>query len=257
MPLLSEETERVFDHVVFEQGGSFRTLLTTAVGFVNADLAPLYGLNPSAFGSSLTLIDHDADQRPGVFTRAGFLAAHSWPDRTSPIRRGAFLLSEVLCTETGSHPDNFQTYPLPENENLVTNRDKVQAQTADAACATCHHTFINPLGFALEGFNVLGAAQTTDNDQGVPVDTAASVYIDGAPVDVGDARDLMFAIAESPEAMTCYAEKLVAHAYERPPSPSDRCIVDTLAQELAQGTPVLNLVADLAQAESFRYRRQE
>lgn len=257
VPLMVEETERVFDHVVFEQGGSFADLLTTPVGFLNAELAPLYGVDPDGFGSSLSLVEYDPEVRPGVFTRAGFLAAHAWPERTSPIRRGAFLESKVLCTETGSHPDGVQTYPLVNSASLVTNRDKVDAQTADPACAGCHYPFINPPGYALEGFDTVGAVQTTDNDQGVPVDTTASVYVGGVTVDVGNARDLMAAIATSPQAMTCYAQKLVAHAYERPANVDDRCVVEQLAAELAQGEPVLNLVADLTQTDSFRYRQPE
>lgn len=252
VPLLSEETGRLFDHLVFEENATFQDLLTSPLGFVNADLAPLYGLDPADFGSQLELVEYDPDVRPGVFTRAGFLAAHAHPERTSPILRGAFLQKEVLCVAIPPPPPGAPTTPLPEGDNL-TNRERVTAQTQGPACVACHEAIINPTGFALEGFDAIGAVQTTDN--GVPVDTNASVLIDGCNVEVSGAGELMNAIALSQSAMRCYAEKWVAHAYQRLPNAMDQCDTQALVSKMqAGGYTVLNLVSDLTQSESMRYR---
>lgn len=255
VPLLSEETERFFDHIVYEASGTFQDLLTTPVGFVNAALAPLYDLDPEAFGDELERVELDPETRSGVFTRAGFLASHSNYDRTSPILRGAFLQKEVLCTNVPPPPPNVEGTPLP-TEGLTTNRERVTAQTAPSDCATCHHTVINPTGFALETYDAVGKLQALDN--GAPVDSSASVPMDGTFVDVDGPVALMEAIAASPQAQHCYAEKWVEFAYARIPTSEDACTVDMLASRMAAGGyTVLDLVTDLTQSESFRHRAME
>jgi len=77
-------------------------------------------------------------------------------------------------------------------------------------------------------------------------------------VDVTGAADLMTKIADSPEAKHCYAQKWVEFAYERTINAADACTVDQLAQKLTgDGYTILNLIADLTQSQSFRYRAQE
>lgn len=256
IPQLVEETEALFDHIVFDLGGSFRDLLTSPVALVNASTAPLYGLNSADYGSQLTPVTLDAATRPGIFTRLGFLASHASFNRTSPILRGAFLQKEILCKEIPPPPPDVEGTPLPSGEGLITNRQKVDAQTAAPTCANCHHEVINPTGFALESFDAVGAIQATDN--GAPVDTVASVLIGEGQVEVTGPADLMNAIASSPEAQRCYTKKWVSYAYEREANSMDSCTVNTLAQKLTQdGYTVVNLIADLTQTDAFRMRAVE
>lgn len=91
IPLLSEETTRFVDHMVFDRRGSFADLITAPVAFVNAALAPMYGLNPANFGPQLTKVDLDPASRAGLLTRAGFLTAYALYNRSSPILRGAYI----------------------------------------------------------------------------------------------------------------------------------------------------------------------
>lgn len=253
VPLLSAETERFIDHIIFERNGSFQDLLTSPVGFVNADLAPLYGLDPGEFtGPDLTPVDLDPTTRSGLFTRLGFLTSHSLYDRTSPILRGSFLQKEVLCAPIGAPPPNAEGTPLP-TEGLTTNRERVDAQTSAPACAGCHHTYINPAGFPLEAYDAIGAWQETDN--GAPVDTTASVMIGEEAVEISGPVDLFEVIANAPEAHTCYARHWVKFAYNRDLTNEDSCTVDDLASRIATGSyGILDLVADLTQSEYFRYR---
>ncbi len=250
-PLLSDETKRFFDSIVFEKGGTFRDLLTSPLGFVNATLAPLYGLDPAKYGAELQQVSLDPATRPGIFTRAGFLTSYSLYNRPSPILRGAFLQKEVLCMSIGAPPPGVEATPLPTTGK--TNRERVDAQTADAACAGCHHTLINPTGFALEAYDAIGSYQQTDGGQAI--DTKANVIMGQTVVPVTGASDLMTQIANSPAAQRCYAQKWVQYAYERLPTNEDACTVDSLAGKLTQdGYTVVNLITDLTQSQSFRYR---
>ncbi len=250
---LSAETERFLDSTVFDRGGTFQDLISSRVGFVNAALAPLYGLDPAAFGSELAEVELDPATRAGVFTRAGFLASHSLFDRSSPILRGAFLQKQILCTPIAAPPPDAESTPLPVEGQ--TNRERVDAQTAAAECAGCHHTLINPTGFALEAYDATGAYQEAEAFSGAPIDTRATVLIGEAAVDVSGPLDLMEKIASSAEAQTCYARHWVQFAYERPLTNEDSCVVENVAKKVsAGGYGVLSLIADLTQSDSFRLR---
>jgi hypothetical protein len=257
MNAASQETEKLFDTIVFDNQGTFQDLLTTTSAFVNASTAPLYGLDPASYGTDLVPATLDAT-RPGIFTRAGFLTAYSLFNRSSPILRGAFVQKQVLCTELGSPPPDAASTPLPNDPSLVTNRQRTDAQTAGAACLGCHHGVVNPTGFALEGFDAVGKVQTAEHDTGAAIDTVSDVPIGGATVHVTGAADLMNAIADSPEGQKCYARRWVEFAYERPMNGQDACIVRDMGAKLTTGGyKVIDLIADLTQSETFRTRAVE
>lgn len=256
LDLNAQETLKFANHV-FASGGSFQKLLTDTTGFVNAETAALYGLNPADFGAELEQVDLGAG-RPGIFTRAGFLAANAYEERTSPIHRGAHIQKMVLCNVLGAPAANAAGTPLPQREDLVTNRQMTDAQTeaVEGGCKACHQTIINPTGFALEGFDAVGGVQTMDN--GVAVDTNAQVPIDGSLVAVTGAVDLASAIASSAGAHACYARKWVEIGYARVPSEQDACTADNLAAKMADANySVKQLVTDLTTVETFRYRAFE
>jgi hypothetical protein len=257
VPLLAEESLRFFDHVVFDLQGTFGDLITSRAGFVNATLAPLYGLNPAQYGADLALVELDRATRSGILTRAGFLTSYSLFNRPSAILRGAFIQKEILCTEIGAPPPDAESTPLP-TAGLATNRERTDAQTAADACKGCHHTLINPTGFALEAYDAIGALQTMEKDTGAAIDTAATVRLGATSADVAGPVELMDAIASAPEARGCYAKKWVQHAYERTLTNEEQCTVDTLAGRLGQSDyTVTDLIADLTQFASFRYRAVE
>jgi Protein of unknown function (DUF1588)/Protein of unknown function (DUF1585) len=240
--------------VVFTKNGSFADFLLTPVAFVNAATAPLYGLDPTQFGSDLKQTTLDAT-RPGFLTRVGFLNAYSGFSRTSPILRGAFITKQVLAVAIGAPPPGAITTPLPATQDLDTNRKQVDQQTSASACATCHHGYINPPGFALEAFNAVGAAQTNEASTNAPIDTVVDANVDGVTVHVTGPADLMAKIAASPGAQRSYAQKWVSYAYERGSNSSDACTVDQLSAKLTAGCyTVLNLIADLTQTQSSRTR---
>jgi hypothetical protein len=256
VPELTTEAAKFFDYVTFDLKGSFQDLMTKPVAFVNKDLAPIYGLSPSGFGTDYTLTNLDPTQRAGVFTHAGFLASYSSYNRTSPILRGAFLEKQVLCRTIPAPPPGAASTPLPATGN--TNRDMVTAQTSADACAGCHATIVNPPGFALEAYDSIGNWQTTEKSSGSPIDSTADVIIGSNTVHVTGPVDLMTAIANSNEGQSCYAQRLVSFSYERDLTSQDVCTVQMLAGKMAQpGYTILGMLTDLTQTQSFRYRAKE
>ena len=254
VPVLSQEADKFFDSVVFDKGGSFQDLLTSTTGFVNATLAPIYGLTGS-YGADLAPVDMGAT-RPGIFTRAGFLTAYSLYNRSSPILRGAFLQKQILCADIGSPPPGAASTMLP-TAGLDTNRARTDAQTAGADCVGCHHTVINPTGYPLEAFDAIGQVQTTEHDTGAAIDTSSDVLIGADTVSVTNPVDLMKAIANSRDGQWCYAKRWVEYAYERNMTAQDACTIDDLSQRMTQaGYSVLDLITDLTQSDSFRFRAE-
>ncbi|WP_438038048.1 DUF1592 domain-containing protein [Sorangium sp. So ce128] len=258
IPIMAEETERFFDHLVFTRDGTFQEFLLSPVAFVNAATAPLYGLDPAQFGADLEEVSLDPTQRPGFLTRVGFLNAYSSYNRTSPILRGVFITKDVLGIDPGTPPPGALETPLPEGDDLDTNRKRVDAQTAGATCAACHHNTINPPGFVMEAYDAMGSWQTQEALTGALIDTVADVRIDGQPVRVTSPADLMAKLAVSPNAQRQYAQKWVSYAYERDGHPLDSCTVRDVSTKItAGGYTVLNLVTDLTQSPSFRTRAVE
>jgi hypothetical protein len=254
---MNEETERFFDTIVFERAGSFQDLFTSTLGFVNADTAPLYGLDPAAFGSDLAEVSLDPAQRPGFLTRIGFLSAFADYSRTSPIARGTFVTRDVLGVNVG--PDSpFPVDPPPIDPTLPTHRERLHQFTAPPECAGCHHIFLNPPGYVLEAFDAIGSWQTVEEDTGAPIDTVADVMIDDAAVTVSGPAELMAALAVSKQARRTYASRWLSYAYQRLEDPLDACSVDVLGQKLAEpGYTVLDLLLDLTGEGSFRLRSVE
>ena len=104
----------------------------------------------------------------------------------------------------------------------------------------------------------LARADTIHLDTGAAIDTKATVAIGDANVNVTGAADLMQAIAKSPEAQRCSAQKWVQYAYQRPSNSADACTVDNMATKLTKGGyTVANLITDLTQSQAFRYRALE
>jgi len=257
VPAMQEETEMFFDNVVFAKGGTFDDLLKSTTAFVSSATAPLYGLDPSNFTTSLTETTLDTNHA-GFLTRLGFLNAYSGGTNTSPILRGAFITKQVLGIAIGAPPPGAEQTMLPAvSATLDTNRKRYDQMTAGTDCKGCHGPFVNPPGFAMEAFNTVGTWQTTERDTGAAIDTAADVMLDATnpPVHVAGPAELMAAIATAPGAKAQYASKWVSFAYQREGHPDDACTVQQLATKMTTGGyTVKNLITDLTQTLSFRVR---
>jgi hypothetical protein len=251
-PMMAE-IDAFFEEVTF-QSGSFEDLLLSNVAFVTKDTAALYGLDPAAYGTTLTRVELDATQRPGFLTRAGFLSSYSSFAATSPILRGAFITTKVLGVDPGAPDPNAINTPIPPG-TYATQREAIEALTSPANCKACHATFVNPPGFVLERYDSVGRWQDTD-PLGGPINGSADVYFaEGNVKTVTTPLELMTAISAAAEAKKHYAKRFVSYGFGRDPNSNDACVVEQLSQKLSQdGYTILNLLTDLTQADSFRLR---
>jgi hypothetical protein len=252
-PSWQAELDAFFQDIAFANG-SFKDLLLSNVAYVNKYNAAIYGLDPAKFGADLVRVELDAKQRPGFLTRAGFLSSYAGYNATSPILRGAFISVYMLGVNPGP--------PIPGATMMTvtgafqTQRAYVEALTKPDACNGCH-TIVNPPGFVLESYDGIGKLQTVD-PRGGAIDgtvTTATVNFGGKSKQISSPLELMQEIAGTPKAKELYAQAWVSYAFGRAPNGNDKCVVDELNTKLSQnGYSVLNLLADLTQAESFGAR---
>lgn len=249
----AEETDKFFAEVGFN--GKFEDLFLSNVAYVNADTAPIYGLDPSKFGPELVRTELDPKERPGFLTRGAFLSSFAHEESTSPILRGVFIVT-LMGGATGAPSPSALTTALPPG-NYTTNREATQALTGVAAdCKGCHWTNINPPGFVLENYSPVGSIQTKDPVYGGDIVTEVDTvpFPDGARP-VANAYELMEGIAAGRKAKELYAQKWLTYATGREKNDFDTCTVQAIADNIEQGEYSLaNVLADITQAESFRLR---
>lgn len=253
---LVEETQRFIRHVVLEQESTYTELMTASYGFVNQELADIYGVE-GTFGSSLSSmpVNLDPTQRAGLITKAGFLASHAYPNQDSPIHRGVFVQRQFLCTTL--RPPTFQIDPnLPAlSDTIRTTRQQVEEHTAAVECQQCHGT-INPTGFAFSHYDATGAYRTEEN--GESVDSSGSLMIDGERRSFEDAVEVARLLAQSEQSQRCYLSQWFQYANGRVTAPEDVCTLDALHEQMRDGDyNIKELLVALTQTRTFRYRAVE
>jgi hypothetical protein len=185
-------------------------LLTADYTFVNARLARHYGLS-DVYGSHFRRVALSDDRRAGLLGHASILTVTSFPNRTSPVVRGKWLLENMLGMPPPAPPPDVPE--LPENEQGEaprTIRERLEQHRRNPVCASCHAT-MDPLGFALEPFDAIGRWRTTEDGQ--PVD-ASGALIDGTQIDgPGGLRDML--VGRQDEFIRTVTEKLLTYAIGR------------------------------------------
>jgi hypothetical protein len=243
-----------FWQAVAYSGGQFNDLFLSNIAFVNSTTAPIYGLDASSYGTDLTQVQLDSNQRPGFMTRLGFLSSYSDYTATSPILRGAFIEVFMLGNNPGPPPAGSHQTPVP-SPSFPTRRQEIDYLVRESTtCQTCHVTILDPPGFALENYNAIGQWQTVD-PLGGPIDATATVLFSQTDThEVTTPLELMQGIAQTPQTRATYVQDLVSYAYGRPPNLSDGCVVDELIAKSESGQTIVDLLADLTQPDSFRMR---
>jgi hypothetical protein len=222
-----------------------RALFTSRTVHIDASLAPLYDLDPAMFGTELMPVVLDpSSPRGGVLTTPGLLAMHAYPGKTSVALRGLFVRRRLLCQSIPPPPPNVDTQ-LPESPEgaLVTTRELVAIHQREPSCASCH-SFIDPIGLALEHFDADGSHRETHN--GLTIDPSGE--LDGVPF--ADARSLALALAEHPAFVPCVASQVFATAVGSTISATDD-EMERLAG--ASAGDLLELMREAARSSAFRF----
>jgi hypothetical protein len=222
------ETELLFGSIIREDR-SVVELLTADYTFVNERLARHYGI-PRVYGSHFRRVPVREEARRGILGHGSILAVTSNANRTSPVRRGKWILENLIGSPPPPPPANVP--PLTENSERarpLTMREQMEQHRANPACASCHR-LMDPLGLARENFDAVGGWRVID--AGVEVDARVQLA-DGTSVD--GAIGLRQALLRRPEVfVTTFTEKLMTYALGRPVEATDMPTLRAIVRQAAQ-----------------------
>jgi hypothetical protein len=238
-----QATQLFVKNVVLAPGADVRSFFDSNQTFVDANLAPIYGVTAPASGFMQITLGPET-RRAGILGQAGVIAGHSQPDHNSPTRRGVFISETFLCQTPPPPPDGVIT-ELPKDPNKTT-RELLDVHRTIDACAGCHALF-DPLGFALENFDSIGKYHTMENGQ--PIDATGT--LDGVAFD--GAAELGGALRQNARAMSCMMSHLYRSANGVADASEDAAQIDALTQTLAAKNYVWrDVLAEFVASDAFR-----
>ena len=206
-----KETEMFFDHIVAGDRSIF-DLYTAEYTFLNERLAKHYGI-PGVTGPEHRMVRYPDDTRRGVFGHGSMLTLTSHPYRTSAVLRGKWIMEVLLGSPPPPPPPDvpdLDAVNAGEPGRILTAREQLEIHRDNPACRSCHR-MMDPIGLALEHFDVTG--RTRVRDQGQAVDASGEFY-DGTPIQ--DAKDLRAALLKRPvPLLRTFTENLMAYALGR------------------------------------------
>ncbi len=244
----------LFAQSIFDADRSVVDLMTADHTYVNERVALHYGIR-SVKGERFQRVELEQSARWGLLGKGAVLMAAAYPNRTSPVLRGAFILEHISGTPPAAPPPNVEN--LPEGDIGTTKartvRDLMALHRENPVCASCH-AVMDPLGFALENFDATGAWRDRDRYAGTLIDASGELP-DGTAITGPD--DLREALVRNPEQFVqTFTEGLMTYALGRVIAyydmPSVRRIVRRAAEDNYRFS---SLVWGIVNSEQFRMRR--
>jgi hypothetical protein len=245
------ETTLYFQHVIGDDR-SVLDFLDSNYTYLNEPLARLYG-NTEVKGKEFRRVTLSGTQRGGVLTQASVLTVTSNPTRTSPVKRGRWVMENLLGSPIPMPPPGVATLPDDKKKGPLTGtlRQRMEQHRTDPACASCHAR-MDPIGFGLENYDAIGMWRKLDDGHDID---AAGVLPGGKAF--SNPSELRLALkAKAPQFTRNLSEKLLTYALGRGIESSDRCNLDAIAANVAKKDYKFSaLVTEIVNSEPFRYRR--
>ena len=246
------ETE-LFVESTIREDRSLLELLSANYTFVNERLARHYGIR-GVYGDRFRRVTLDPDHpRGGLLGHGGLLMVTSYPNRTSPVVRGKWLLETILGAPPPEPPPNVPGLPdRGEGGEPASVRDRLERHRANPACAGCHAP-MDPLGFALENFDAIGTWRAT-SEAGLPIDSSATMPSGVAFEGPAGLRRVLLSRGE--DFAAAVTEKLLAYALGRGLEYTDRPSVRRILRNAAADDYRWSSIAlGIVKSTPFQWRR--
>jgi hypothetical protein len=245
-----EQETRLFFQEFLQNPHPIQDLLQADFGYVDGRLAQHYGIN-GVSGSSPTRTTLTDPLRGGLLGQGSILTITSYPTRTSPVKRGRWVLSQLLCDKPADPPPGVEGEINPTPPAGTTQKELLAKHREDPTCASCHDV-MDPIGIALENFDGIGRFRTEDN--GAPVDPNADMP-DGTKLD-GPAA-LAKAVASDERFPGCVMQQMIIYALGRGTRDSDQPYFDEMMKTVGSGFSLEQAILQIVKSEPFRMRRAE
>ncbi|HSI72566.1 MAG TPA: DUF1592 domain-containing protein [Fimbriimonas sp.] len=239
------ETKMFFDAVVSEDR-KLTDFLDGKFTYLNADLAKLYGLQ-GVEGTEFRKVSLEDTPRAGLLTQASILTLTSNPTRTSPVKRGKWVLEQILNDPPPPPPPGVPDLAAsePNSPEPTTPRELLKRHLKNPTCASCH-VRMDPIGFSLENFDGIGKWRSSADTRGELPD--GTVF--NGPTEL---RTLL--LKKKGQFVKGLGEKMLTYALGRGVDSKDRCYVDEIAVKVEKsGYKFSSLIAAVVTSEPFRMR---
>ena len=249
---MEKETELFFESICRENR-SILDFISADYTFVNEKLAHLYGIS-GVEGAEFRRVALTGKQRGGLLTQASVLTITSNPTRTSPVKRGKWVLENILGTPPPPPPPNVPE--LKEGKEALTGplRQRMEQHRADPNCATCHAR-MDPIGFGFENFDAIGAWREREGD----FDIEASGKLQTGESFTGpvELKELILN-QKRDEFVRCLTEKMLTYALGRGLEYYDKCAVEKITSSLRkENYRFSTLILEIVKSTPFQMRRGE
>ncbi len=245
-----QETEMFFNSII-QEDRSVLDFLDANYSFVNARLARHYGINGIKGDDFQRVTFSPGDHRGGLLTQASILTITSYPNRTSPVQRGKWVLENLLDDAPPPPPPNVPALAEDAKAMTGTMRERMEQHRTNPQCAACHAR-MDPIGFSLENFNAVGAWRTNDvNNQAIDV---SGQLPDGTTFN-GPAQLKDVILAQKEKFARTLTAKMLTFAIGRGVEAADTCVVDGIENSLQQhGYKFSTLVNEIVNSAPFQKR---
>jgi Protein of unknown function (DUF1592)/Protein of unknown function (DUF1588)/Protein of unknown function (DUF1585)/Protein of unknown function (DUF1587)/Protein of unknown function (DUF1595)/Planctomycete cytochrome C len=245
-----KETDLYFETIVREDQ-SVLEFIDSDYTFVNETLAKHYGIT-GVKGDEFRKVKLPDDRRGGVLTQASVLSVTSNPTRTSPVKRGKWILDNILGTPPPPPPPGVEELKEGEQQELKgTLRQRMEQHRANPSCAICHQR-MDPLGFGFENFNAIGGWRTKDG----PHEIDPSGVLPTGQTFKTPAQLRAILKERQDDFAKCLADKMLTYALGRGTERYDRCAVEEIARNLKTNDyRFSSLVTEIVRSDPFQKRR--
>ena len=247
---MRKETEMFF-HAVLSENRSVLDFLDADFTFVNERLAKHYEIK-GVEGQEFRRVKLGDANRGGVLTHASVLTLTSNPTRTSPVKRGKWILENILGTPPPPPPPNVPD--LEESKEALAKgslRERMEQHRANPNCATCHER-MDTLGFGFENFDAIGGWRSKDGKFNID---ASGTLPDGKKFSGPAELKKILKDSKAAEFRRCLTEKMLTYALGRGTELSDRATIETISQAVAaDGNRLKRLVLEIVQSDAFLRR---
>ena len=249
------ETELLFDHLVREDR-SLLELLDADYTFLNRRLARHYGIEADFQGDDFRLVRYPDARRRGVLGHGSILHLTSMSGRTSPVLRGKWVMEVLMGTPPPPPPPNVPTLegsPDADGDRILTTRERMELHRSSPVCSSCHN-FIDPIGLALDNFDVTGRWRVRENM--APLDTRG-IFYDGTAL--SSPSELAAVLLKRPIPLARnFTEHLLSYAIGRPADHLDQPTIRAITRAAAdRDYSISSIVAGVVKSTPFRMRQAQ
>ncbi|MEM8954827.1 MAG: DUF1592 domain-containing protein [Verrucomicrobiota bacterium] len=251
---MRRETEMLVSHLLRENRPAHE-LLSADYTFLNEKLAKWYDI-PNVKGSEMRLVKLEPQhKRKGLLSHASLHIVTSNPTETSPVKRGLYVLDNILGTPAPPPPPDIPELEEAREEagHSASKRDLLALHASKALCASCHDRF-DPLGLALENFDTGGRWRNTE--RGAPIDPAGRLMTGEDFKDVFELADILASGERRTDFYRCFTEKLYTYALGRGTEFYDIPVIDSIVGEVeSSGGHIRDIIYKIVESPAFQSRR--